>query len=512
MGLLKNSKDCDNLKMPESRTKELEAMGLWDISIEEFDDIDEGHEFSERYKRRKRRLLTGLKQIERQKEEDRQSSAKTAGAKGVSYRIAVAAVAAVLLVPSTVFAATKLYELRVTQKQHEVEVDIRLQNDTAKTLDAEETHILREDGITDSAPRSPMKVTLTYVPKECIYYSDYKYEGADMKGTYGISMLMLLGDSTTNCGDRVRYSIASEKREVNGQEYVVVTKDETFIFNKEVFIPLGERNAVLMMYVGEGISISELDKIVAGVQVEETADMEEAIPSNDIEDSFVWDKEVYGVSLSDEDMTLQNFEIHSIGDTIEQGALDITVDKVDIFDSIQGFGRENFYTDVLPEDIKEDGTFAEYNRALMVGGDGITSVNRFDERMKMRQKFVYITLTLKTGEAGVSQYYINHLRSRFLVKDEKENYLYDNRCFYNMDEKTLSNFDELMYFDHSAEGNQSKGFFNMGDIPANSEITVHVGFFADEDLLNEMYLEIPDSCCGLEVDGKVTGYYFKVQE
>ena len=515
MGLLKNSKDCDNLKMPESRTKELEAMGLWDISIEEFDDIDEGHEFSERYKRRKRRLLTGLKQIERQKEEDRGSAPQRAKAKGWSYQIAVAAVAAVLLIPSTVFAATKLYELRISRKQHEVEVDIKLQNGTAKELDAEETHILREDGITDIAYRSPMKVTLAYVPKDCIYYEDYKYDGADMKGTYGISMLMLLGDSSTDCAAKVRYSIASEKREVNGQEYVVVTKDETFIYNKEVFIPLKEWNAVLMMYVGEGISISELDKVVAGMQVEETADMKEAIPSDDIEDSYVWDNEIGDASVTNVDMTLKNFEICHIGDTVEQGALDITVDKVETFDSIQGFDRENFYTDMLPEYVNEDGTFAEYNRALLIPGDGITSVNRFDERMKMRQKFVYITLTLKTGGAGVSEYYINHLRSRFLTKDEEENYLSDSRTFFNMDEKILSNFDELMYFDHSAEGNKSKGFFNMGDIPTNSEITVHVGFFADEDLLNEMYLEIPNSRYGMaEVNGEPIGkgYYFKIQE
>lgn len=514
MRSLKNSKDCEHLKIPESRTQELEAMGLWDMSIEEFDAIDEGHEFSERYKRKKRRLMTGLRQIEElRREGEKENTSGVAGTKRWAKRTVAVVAAAVLLVPTTVFAATKLYELRVTQRKHEAQIDIELQNDTAEELTAEETHILREDGITDIAYRSPMKVTLDYVPKECTSYDDYKYNDADDTGTYGISMWMLLGDASTKCENKVKFSVASEKREVNGQEYVVVTKDETFIYNKDVFVPLEEWNAILLMNVGKGISIDELDKIVAGIQVEETTDMAEAIPSDDIEESWLL---YHGADEEEEewDGVLGDIQIYHVGDTVKQGDIEITVDKVEVFDSIKDFDRANFYTDMLKKYVKADGTLEEYNRARVSYGDGVNTVNQFVEKMKMRQKFVYITLKLETDKTPVSEYYINSFRSRFLKQDGNGNYLLDMdaNALYNLDDEMRANFDELMYFDHSIAGNKSKAFFNMGDLSIFAEKTVHVGIFVDEDLLDETYLQIPYSRYGDTSNTGTKSYYFKIQE
>lgn len=502
-----NNRKCNNLKMPENRTKELENMGLWDMSIDEFDSIDDSHEFSERYKRKKRRLLSGLKDIEALKNKaDAEEDFIVVRKSG--FRTAAVVAAAVLLIPTTVFAAARLYEIRVTQKQHEAQVDIELQNDSAKPLTAGETYIKRGDGISVIAARSPIKVTLSYVPEECVYYDDYKYEGADFNGTYGISMMMLVGDSAFRCEDKVKYSIASEKREVNGTEYAVVTKDETFVYNKEVFMPLESWNGILLMYVGKGISIDEMDKIIAGVQVEETTDMAEAIPSENIEDSL-WLLGEDEAGLWTGETVVQDTELHHIGDTMKQGNFSITVDKIETFHSIKDFSRENFYTDVMPGFVGEDGTLGEYNRAEIIPGDGVTSVNRFADKKKMRQRFVYITLTLKTGKQAVSQYYINNMQSRFLKVDAQGTYSVDGRTLYNLDEERNANFWEPIYFDRSAEGNQSKGFFNMGALPANTEITVHVGFLADEDMLDEMYIDISGGYDGIE---QAPGYYVKVLE
>ncbi len=515
MRSLKNSRDCKKMKISESRIQELEAMGSWDLSIEEFDAIDERHEFSERYKRKKRRLLAGLQQIEELHREDRIENIPSAGKiKSRAKRAVAAAAAAVLLIPTTVFAATKFYELRVNQKKHEAQIEIELKNDTAEELTAEETYILKEDGVTDITYRSPLKVTLAYVPKECTRYSDYKFDDSEQTGAYGISMWMLLGDASTKCEDKVKYSIGSEKREINGQEYVVVTRDETFDYNKKVFVPLEEWNAIFMMDVGKGISVEELDKIVAGIQVEETSDMAEAVPSDDIEGSYLLNDETDEEEETAWDGILGDIPIYHIGDTVKQNPLDITVDQIQVLDSIKELDRANFYTEMLKSYVRKDGTLAEYNRARISYGDGTNSVNHFVEKMKMRQKFVYITLKLKTGKASVSQYYINSFRSVFLKQDKKGNYLLDKNAdaLYNLDDGQTANFDELMYFDNSLVDNKDKNFFNMGDIPGHTEKTVHIGFFVDEDLLDEMYIQIPYSRYGDVSKDQTQSFYIKIQK
>lgn len=336
-----------------------------------------------------------------------------------------------------------------------------------------------------------MKVALTYVPEKCIYYDDYKFWGAEDDESYGISMFMQYNNQNNDFSANIAYSIGSEIRIAGPYEYVVVTKDETFVFDKEVFVPLEQWNTVLHMYVGNHISVEEVDRIVAGMVVEETDNLTECIPAD-----IAGDGEIY---VDDEELekppaAIAQENIYQIGDTVIQSSLDISVTDVKVEDSIQEYDRGYFYLDMLPDYINENGSFNFYKRGSVVPGDGVNTVNSYTNVTEVRQKFIYITVKIKnTGRYSFQEFYVNRYKSVFLTEKEDGALYQDEQASYliNMDENIGANFNDPIYFDSSAQTNQSKSFMNMGIIGAGKEYTFHLGYFVDEDLLDELYFAVP---------------------
>ena len=53
--------------------------------------------------------------------------------------------------------------------------------------------------------------------------------------------------------------------------------------------------------------------------------------------------------------------------------------------------------------------------------------------------------------------------------------------------------DSPVYFDASIEDAGKKGFFRLGDILVDEEITYHIGYFVPADSGGELWLSVPKS-------------------
>lgn len=137
---------------------------------------------------------------------------------------------------------------------------------------------------------------------------------------------------------------------------------------------------------------------------------------------------------------------------------------------------------MMNEDFKkkyldEDGKIKPLEVTCYGGGDGINSLSTIQEIKKYDLKYVYETVTLKnTSNTDINDYCIYHSivnKSGLSMLNKIEN-LYNQYDNISYDENHSYSLTEWIYDDFSNENTNNPNYI---DISANSETTVHIGYF-----------------------------------
>lgn len=185
------------------------------IALDDFDKIEEKHEFSHTYTRKKKLFMEEMKLKNRQPQKKRKR-----------HRMLIAAACLLIGMPTTVFGAVKVYNM-IVQKQN-YEVNVSLTNKDSKKSD------------------QWYKLKVGKLPEnmEAIDDSAMKYSFKDNYAKGGFSFILWRVGKDSNF--KTLYSKSYEEKEINGKKAVIVNKENgnnNLAFNREVFLFLRKRGS-----------------------------------------------------------------------------------------------------------------------------------------------------------------------------------------------------------------------------------------------------------------------------
>lgn len=312
-----------------------------------------------------------------------------------------------------------------------------------------------------------------------------------------------------------------EQLEINGNP-AVLANVAVEPFSKRFYIYFKDYAAFVQCYVTDDVSDEEIKKVMENISFtegtsddsvggalseakepltnklyEEIANMVDAW--NNSENTEVFAPVELGQKISYE--LTEDDEFYD-----ELGYIDYSVDKIEVLDNIGDLDYSRFEQSVsLDEYADENGNLLPYTRETIKYGDGVNDINEVVATDTVNRRLIYTTVTFSNNSDTDKIYYL----FRFGIERLRDN----NGALTNQFDEPipeLLNMGEISYIDNNnidTEG-YNAGYYQI-TIPANSSETVHLGFWADEDVLDELYLELSNGDCpGAEFNPKTGKFVF----
>ncbi|WLR42258.1 DUF4367 domain-containing protein [Bacillus carboniphilus] len=434
-----------------------------EIALDDFDHSDEQHNFSDTYTQKKRLFMEEIKMNNKSKQ-----------TKGKRKRLFIAAACLFIVMPTTAYGGVKVYDMIVEKQNYEVNVSVP--NETQKNSE------------------SWYKLELGYLPEgmERMGKSD-KYSYKDNYAQDGFSFIPWRIGADSDF--QTLYSKDYEEKEINGNKAVIVKKDngndDNFAFDREVFVFFEEEGIMLQSYVGADVNEEEMINVLENLALEPTS--EETSTVVDYDESYSRESVEAPTLIPLEKDSQRLFNVgEKIPVTIpsnefEYDKLEFVIEKVEVFDSINDFKRENFNNvgiSVLKEKnaLNQINKLIPYKRDVYNYGDGKDSIDELEETQLVSPKFVYLTTTVKnSGKQATDEIYM-HPRLQVL-KSENNGWTYDEESMFS--QKTIMT-GEVDYLEPHGQG---KGWCNLGNIQPGQIMKINLGYFVDEDKLDSIFLD-----------------------
>lgn len=459
------------------------------------------HWFSEKYESEKQENLVWISRKE----------GEAMRKKG--YKKWIAAAAVLILVPGTVFAAGKLYQVYVEQKGYQVDLHI-----VSGTEEEKESTVEENMGV------HYYYLKLNYVPEGMKYMELHgKYLWDDPDHHVGING----GGFGLDDEDNVLTML-----NVQGQEVTELGGRTTILF----YPASGERNEAFVVFEEEGIlahltahvsvSDDEFRKVLENLELQPIA--EEELPESQRRSGFYISDEPRPkqseevglnnrVSETEEEIIDDEYEIVEAGRVLAIGEpvsiyqaygidyppegyseIRITVEKMEILDNVSQLSRDNF---VRPADetwwnerFAGDGSILPYIRQEVEHGDGINAPYKtVTKEEEVGRKLVLVTikrenLSDKELPMGVTLNWIGCFTSD--LREENGTYiLRQNRKWLEQSLSFAAGGCLYIERDNSKDiYSEDKGRqFFFWRMDANDVQEYTLGFLIDEDRLNDLY-------------------------
>lgn len=433
------------------------------IALDDFDKLEEQHEFSHTYTHKKKLFMEEMKL----KGEQPQTKRKR-------HRMLIAAACLLIGMPTTVFGAVKVYNMIVQKQNYEVNVSVT--NKDSKNID------------------KWYKLKVGKLPEnmEAIDDSAMKYSFKDNYAMGGFSFaLWRVGG---NSDFPTLYSKSYEEKEINGKKAVIVhreTGNKDLMFNRVIFLYFEEEGIMLQSYIGNDINEEQMIDVLGSISLEPTSKEK----SSHISD---YDKKYF--SQADEPkktkvipLKKDSKQLFSVGKKapvtiiMDNSQIEYVIERVEVFDSIKDFKQENFNEfglDKLSKSkaLDQTGKLIPYRRDEYKVGNGKDSIDKLVESKLVNPKFVYLTTTVKNiGKKSTEEIYMHP--SIKLLKSEGNAWNYAERD--GIAEKNIMT-GEVDYLEPHGDG---KSFYNIGSISPGQTMKVNLGYFVDEDKLDSIFLD-----------------------
>lgn len=347
-----------------------------------------------------------------------------------------------------------------------------------------------------------VKLRLDYLPENVEEIPNTEGSKYSQKGDYNksaFSFVLYKVDKKIKFTDE--YITSYEEFDVNGNK-ALITNASLISYensmNKHFYIFFEDKGMFLSCYVSDDVSNDEIKKVMNGVGLEKGSVNDcfkySLLPKEYKNGNFV--KDVINNIFNNFSYTYSYEQMYNIGQSIaykNTGGFDgsITIDKIEIRDNVEGLDENNFYLptfDSLSDITDENGKITSYERYTYDYGDGRNTLDRVEKVENINRRLVYVTAKVSNNTSESQTLNINEIMMEWLKEKEGKldsAYLVDEA----LPETTLST--EINYIDNNESDSlgMKSGYYQL-EIDANSSETVHLGYFVDEDTLDELYITI----------------------
>ena len=279
---------------------------LYEITLDQFDEMDPQHTFSKEYMKTRHRMLKNLR------------SGRSISPYPATRRVAASLLIAGIAVPATIYAATSIYHVNFEKNAETPErMDVVLTKEGAKSTELQEPstewwqrsdstiaqddpepHEIRQvvskmvqeengerifvpmiqtiiiqngkETITEepvSADDNVCYIELDNLPDDVAYSIDIGKYVSSKGSDRGISPYLVKLENR----DAMEFSYEgiqdSKEMEINGHKAYILSKETDLKYNREIGIIFEEEDLMIGMFVGRGFSEEELTQIMKGARI-----------------------------------------------------------------------------------------------------------------------------------------------------------------------------------------------------------------------------------------------------
>ena len=420
-----------------------------------------------------------------------------------------------------VISAKALYPM-LAQKEGNYGLNIELEPMTAS--DTTEKQLgLSLNGAASSAPEY-VKVSINYLPEGVVSDDESKIKFS-LNGEREEKQFTFVTDRVVEQRTFTDANIADfEEFEINGSK-AILAHCAVEPFSKRFYIYFEKEAVFIEAFVTGDVTDDEIKKVMENITVEECSEDEsdesnaESLTQakNNIEEEKrqelldklygAFDKDdVYEYSVVDKGQTIYYSESH------ESSGIELTIDNIEILDGISELDIDKFQD---PEEIVEytdnNGSFIPRTREYYTEGDGITSPFRTLSRTDtVTPKLVYVTLNINNPTSETKEFFyqgfdINSLENAIKAQNGELSAEDPESVTEYADSLNMGEVDYIDTNNVPTDGKKA-GYYFL-EVPAKSTQTVHIGFLADEDKLDDMYVSIDESwCCNCVFDAALSTF------
>ncbi|MDA2598054.1 anti-sigma factor [Bacillus cereus group sp. Bc061] len=431
------------------------------IALDDFDKLEEQHEFSHTYTRKKKLFMEEMKL----KDEKPQKKRK-------KHRMLIAAACLLIGMPTTVFGAVKVYNMIVQKQNYEVNVSVT--NKDSKKAD------------------KWYKLKIGKLPEnmEAIDDSAMKYSFKDNYAMGGFSFVLWRVGG--NSDFPTLYSKSYEEKEINGKKAVIVHREngnKDLMFNRVIFLYFEEEGIMLQSYIGNDINEEQMIDVLGSISLEPTSKEKSSYISDYDKKYFSQESKTTKVIPLKKD-SKRLFHIGQkvpVTISMDNSQIEYVIEKVEVFDSIKDFKQENFNElglEILSKNqaLDQEGQLIPYRRDVYKLGNGKDSIHKLVETKLVNPKFVYLKTTVKNiGKKSTEEIYMHPSIKQLKFDGNAWNYAKED----GIAEKNIMT-GEVDYLEPHGDG---KSFYNIGSIRPGETVKVNLGYFVDEDKLDSIFLD-----------------------
>ncbi|PFZ93828.1 DUF4367 domain-containing protein [Bacillus wiedmannii] len=433
------------------------------IALDDFDKLEEQHEFSHTYTRKKKLFMEEMKLKDGQPQKKRKK-----------HRMLIAAACLLIGMPTTVFGAAKVYNMIVQKQNYKVNVSVT--NKDSKKAD------------------KWYKLKLGKLPEnmEAIDETAMKYSFKDNYAKGGFSFILWRVGKDSNF--KTLYSKSYEEKEINGKKAVIVNKENgnhNLAFNREVFLFFEKEGIMLESYIGSDVNEEQMMDVLGSISLEPTS-KEKASDITDYDKKYFSEeskpKKTKVIPLKKDSKQL--FHIGQkvpVTISMDNSQIEYVIEKVEVFDSIKDFKQENFNElglEILSKNkaLDQTGKLLSYRRDEYKLGNGKDSIDTLVDSKLVNVKFVYLTTTVKNiGKKPTEEIYMHPSIKQLKFEGNAWKYAKEE----GMDATRIMT-GEVDYLEPHGDG---KSFYNIGSIRPGQTMKVNLGYFVDEDKLDSIFLD-----------------------
>ena len=385
----------------------------------------------------------------------------------------VAGAAVLILLPTTVFAAYKLYTINVKDRNYAKEVEVE--------------NVVKEI--------KPVDMKVSYLPAGIKESKIDAWKYKDETDEWQLTLNLIKVDTEAqfvidDIDDKQELELSNAASVLIGKR---AGRDEGY--HGAVFY---DQKGYIVEFWANAIEQEELVKILEGIRLEETtgegtqayslaAHIEQQLPVK-AEGLVEEAGEAVNQIVADEIHKIRESFIYETvydiyKDDWKTGMLEMRVEKVEVLDNILGISEAS---KVLGKDdntlADETGKLLPYEREFGEWGDGIdTPTWQTEETQMVNRKLLSITVKMK-NQTGVTVENINIFPRLLLLTEENGTYQWLEEAYLN-----FNNYKEAYSMDTYGTGNDGKGFYFI-NFDKGEEKVITIMFLVDEDELDNAFL------------------------
>jgi len=421
-------------------------------AIEELNNPTESHEFSEKYKSERMKIINNQDSIQ---------SINKKGKKIVKKKIIVliAAITATLAISATAYGTVRRYLVTTSKNEERGTLTYNIQTETVPT----------------KVPA--MKVVPGYIPEGYIETANAlgKYHP---NGDHSVGGITICPPFYTNHFEEI-YVSDVEETTLGGVKAQILTR-EGMQYNHIINMFYGDGGYVVTIYGADNISLEELKKVAENIKCE-------AIPGEFIDLKTI--KENKEETIKFVEPTITTDHVFNIGEEVSDEGFPnknptFTVNNIEVLDKLPELDKNGFknYEEYLTC-INEDGTLKDYKRVNEKKWEN-NKMNTITETVGRR--YVYVTLTMKNPFNKELKDINIYPRVYSLSKTSDNTF----EKFYLFGEGKVQTDGAPFYFDQS---DYEGGHFYFCDFAPSETKETHLIYAVDEDKIDNAYINFEQS-------------------